>query len=215
MSNLQFIESTLGRAARRQRWERAFRGLWQGFFIGALAWLVALVVYKLLPVPVWTLGVGAGCWAVASLAGFVIGGWKKLSISQAARWVDGKQHLQERLSTALEFSKQGGVDENWKELVVTDAASHAKEVDPKKLVQFRLPKVARWAVVIVALSAGLGFVPEYRSKAYVQKKTEENVIKEAGRQLAGLTKRSLDSRKPALETTQKSMEAVKELGDQL
>ncbi|EEF57285.1 hypothetical protein, partial [Pedosphaera parvula] len=121
-----------------------------------------------------------------------------------------------RLSTALEFSKQEGkVDETWKELILIDAASHAKEVDPKKLVQFRLPKVARWAVAILALSAGLGFVPEYRSKAYVQKKTEQNVIKEAGRQLTELTKRSLAARPPALETTTKSMEAVKELGDQL
>ena len=117
----------------------------------------AVVVYKLLPVPFWTLSVGGGLLGWRQFDWVVIGGWKKISLSQAARWVDGKQHLQERLSTALELSKQretwtkpGGID------VSDDAASHAKEVDPKKLVQFRLPKVARWALVGFGVERGIG-----------------------------------------------------------
>jgi myosin heavy subunit len=75
--------------------------------------------------------------------------------------------------------------------------------------------VSRWALVVLALTAGLGFVPEFRSKAYVQKQNEQKVIQEVGKQLTDLTKRSLQNRKPALETTQKAMDAVGELGDQL
>jgi predicted nucleic acid-binding Zn-ribbon protein len=70
-------------------------------------------------------------------------------------------------------------------------------------------------VVILALGAGLGFVPEYRSKSYLQKKADEQNIKEVGKQLADLTRRNLEKRPPALEPTQKALEAVTDLGDQL
>ncbi len=213
MSDLQVIENTLERAARRRRNERAFRGLWQGLLVGAVIWLLTLAAYKLLPMPLWTLTAAAIVGLLSALVGLLIGGWRKTSLSETARWVDGRQHLQERLSTALELSKTSGT-ETWRELLVTDAASHVKELDPRRLVQFRLPKASRWALVVLALAAGLGFVPEYRSKAYLQKQADQKVIKETGQQLVELTKRSLKTRPPALETTQKAMEAVNELGDQ-
>ncbi len=214
MSDLQIIETTLERAARRRRRERAFRGLWQGLFVGAVIWLLTLGAYKLFPIPIWTLAAAALVGLLAALVGLVIGGWRGNSLAETARWVDGRQHLQERLSTALEMAKgKAGGGEAWRELLVTDAASHLKEVDPRRLVQFRLPKISRWAMLVLALAAGLGFVPEYRSKNYLTKQADQKVIKETGRQLVELTKRSLQ-RPPALETTQKAMDAVNELGEQ-
>lgn len=214
MSDLQMIEATLQRAARRRRSERAFRGLWQGLLVGAIIWLLTLSIYKLAPIPSWSLSAAGIVAACCALIGFIIGGWRKSSLDQTARWVDGKQKLQERLSTALEMSKHDG-QETWRELLVTDAASHLKELDPRKLVQFRLPKASRWALLVLALTAGLGFVPEYRSKSFQQKEADQKVIKDTGRQLADLTKRNLQKRPPAMETTQKAMEAVNELGDQM
>src|ERR1035438_7165524 len=67
----------------------------------------------------------------------------------------------------------------------------------------------------LVLGAGLGFVPEYRSKSFRQKKVNERNIKEVGRQLADLTRRSLEKRPPTLEPTQKALENVADLGDQL
>ncbi len=56
MSDLQIIESTLERAARRRRWERAFRGMWQGLFVGAADLACSRsAAYKLLPIPLWAL----------------------------------------------------------------------------------------------------------------------------------------------------------------
>src|SRR5438132_8128416 len=118
------------------------------------------------------------------------------------------------MSTALEAAA-AETDGKWRDLVVADAAAHAKALDPRRLVQFNLPKATRWAVAVLALSAGLGFVPEYRSKSFLQKKAEQQNIKDVGRQLADFTRRSLEKRPPALETTQKSMEAVGDLGDLL
>src|ERR1043166_3710603 len=106
MSEIQFIESALQQTARRRRWAHALRGMWFGLFVGAILWLITLAVYKLAPIPVWSLLV-AGVAAIICMAiGFIVGGWRKASLEQTARWVDIRQHLKERLSTALEFTKK-------------------------------------------------------------------------------------------------------------
>src|SRR5207237_769956 len=140
--------------------------------------------------------------------------WKKSSLLETARWVDGKQHLQERLSTALEFSDSSTVGA-WKALVVQDAARHAGEVDPRKLSPIRLTKVGRWALLVVVLSAGLGFVPEYRSKQFVLKQRDAANIRGTGKHLAEFTRRNLEQRPPVLEPTQKALETVADMGDKL
>jgi len=218
MSELQVIESALQRAARRQRWARALRGLWHGCLIGAILVLLlagALHFPSIFPHSPWAPMLAALLPLPFMLAGLLIGGWRKPALNQVARWVDGRQHLQERLSTALEVSRTPEAG-RWRDLLVTDAAGHAKELDARRLMPFSLPKAStRWALVALALAAGLGFVPEYRSKAFKQKEADKQVIKEVGKQLAELTRRDLQKRPPALETTQKSMESVADLGDQL
>ena len=213
MSDLQVIEQTLMVAARRRRRERAVRGLWQGMFTGAIIVFLTVAAYKLLPLPVWSIRAAVVTGIVSAIVGMIIGGWHRDSLGETARWVDGRQHLQERLSTALELAKSPG-PESWRELLVTDAAAHLKEFDPRRLVRFRLTRASRWAFLVVALTVGLGFVPLFRTKAYVQKQADQNVIKDAGKHLVELTKQSLSNRPPALESTQKVLDAVNELGDQ-
>ncbi len=214
MSELQVIESALQEAARRCRWARGLGGLWRGLLLGALLSLLLIGLWHLLPLPLWTLTTATLAPFLCALTGLLVGGWRKPALADIARWVDGRQHLQERLSTALEVADDpnAGI---WRELVVTDAAEHVKGLDPRRLVPIRLPKATRWALVVLALGAGLGFVPEYRSKSYLQKQADQQNIKEVGKQLADLTRRSLTNRPPALEPTQKALEAVTDLGDQL
>src|SRR6267154_5240973 len=214
MSELQIIESALERAARRRRWAGALRGLWYVLLVGSLVSLLTVGLYHVVDFPSWTVLAAILAPFPCMAAGLIIGGWRKPALNEVARWVDGRQHLQERLSTALEVGNEGGSG-RWAELVVTDAAEHAKALDPRKLVRFSLPKATRWALVVLVLITGLGFVPEYRSKNFKQRKADEQVIKEVGRQLAELTRRNLDKRPPALETTEKSMEVVTNLAQQL
>lgn len=218
MSELQVIESALQRAARRQRWARALRGLWHGCLIGAiLSFLLICVLHfpSVFPHPLWAPMAAAFLPLPFMLAGLAIGGWRKPALNQVARWVDGKQHLQERLSTALEMASVPEAG-RWRDLLVTDAAGHAKDLDTRRLMPLSLPKAStRWALVALALAAGLGFVPEYQSKTFKQQQADKQIIKEVGKQLAELTRRDLQKRPPALETTHKSMESVTELGDQL
>ncbi|MCX6929373.1 MAG: hypothetical protein NT154_40080 [Verrucomicrobia bacterium] len=214
MSELQIIETALQQAARRCRWARALRGMWYGLLAGSVVSLLLVGLWHLLPLPMWTLGVAALAPFPCALAGMVFGGWRNPALSEIARWVDGKQHLQERLSTALEVAADpdGGT---WRDLVVMDAAERAKGLDVRRMVPFRLPRATRWALLVLALGAGLGFVPEYRSQAYLQKKADTQNIKEVGRLLADLTRRNLEKRPPALEPTQKALETVADLGDLL
>jgi hypothetical protein len=215
MSELQIIETALEGAARRRRWAMAMRAMWVGLLVGAILSLVLAGVYHLWPLPLWTRYAVALIPLPCALAGLIQGGWRKPALKDVARWVDSRRRLKERLSTALEVSADpnGGA---WRDLVVADAAAHARDLDARKLVPFNLPRGAtRWALVVLALGSGLGFVPEYRSQRFLQRENEQQAIKDAGRQLSELTRRNLDKRTPALESTQKALETVNELGDKL
>src|ERR1041385_2750520 len=167
MSELQVIESALQRAARRQRSARALRGLWHGCLIGAILALLlvgALHFPGVFPHSPWAPMLASLLPLPFMVAGLIIGGWRKPALNQVARWVDGKQHLQERLSTALEVAStpESG---RWRDLLVTDAAGHAKELDARRLMPFSLPKAStRWALVAPAVGAGVGFVPAHPNK---------------------------------------------------
>jgi hypothetical protein len=214
MAELELINSTLQRAARRRRFDRALRGLWRGLFIGALIYLATLAAYKLAPIPGWVPSAGLAAGLTAALLGMAIGGWRGTSLNETARWVDVKQGLKERLSTALEVSTKDDSAE-WRELVMADAVQHVKEVDPRRLVPIGLTRACRWAALVLVLAVGLGFVPEYRSEKHRKQQAEAKNIKEVGKQLTALTRQSLEHRRPALEVTQKSLENVENLGDKL
>jgi hypothetical protein len=214
VSEFQVIESTVAQTARRRRWQRAWCGLWQGVLLGSLLLLTTLVLYKVLPVPMTVLAVGGGLFVVAMGAGFFLGGWRREAPLTTARWLDQREHLQERLSTALEMSRDPRAG-HWRELVLADAASHLGKLDFRRLLPWQLPRTSRWALLALTLAAGLGFVPEYRSKEFHQRQREQESVREAGRNLADLTRRSLEHRQPVLENTRAAMKSVSELGDQL
>lgn len=212
MSEIQLVTASLERAARRLRLNRALRGLWLGLLVGTSVWLAALTLYKLAPIPAQTLNLAALAGAACALAGLIAGGWNKPSLAATARWVDVKQNLKERMSTALEVA-QGKANPVWSELVVHDAASHAQEIDPRTLVPLRLTRAAYWTVLLLAVGVGLGFVPAYRSSAYLQKQADKEIIKDVGRGVAELTRREIAARPALAEPVKQSLEQVATLAD--
>lgn len=214
MSELRLIESMLRSAARRRRWARALQGLGRGLLVGALVYLASLAAYKVFPVPASVPWIGLTAGLGTALLGFLLGGWRAESLDQTARWVDVKQNLKERLSTALEVAARPDAAD-WRSLVVADAIAHVRQVDPRRLVPLRLTRAGQWAGLVLLMAFGLGFVPEYRSSKFLQQQAETKNIREVGKQLATLTKQSLENRPPALEATQKSLENVENLGQKL
>lgn len=212
MSDLQLVTAALERAARRLRWQRTLRGLWLGLLVGASVWLAALATYKLLPVPETWLFWAALPAALAPLIGAGAGGWRKPSLAATARWVDVRQNLKERLSTALEVAQAPG-EPLWRELVVHDAATHAREVDPRRLVPFHLTRAAYWSTMVLAVAVGLGFVPAYRTPAQKQRAVEKEVMKDVGRGLSELTRHELASRPPTADPVRQALEQVAALAD--
>jgi hypothetical protein len=214
MSELQVIESALSRTARRSRIIGAWNGFWRALLAAALLFLLALLAYKFLPLSPTVVFATAAVAGGLVLAGTIAGAWRKWTLLDAARWVDQKQRLKERLSTALEVSSANAPAE-WKQLVLADAAAHAREVDARRLLPFGLPRASRWALLALALCAGLGFVPEYRSVRFVQAQKDAENIRETGRALLELTRRALAEKPPVLPPTEKAMQQVGELGERL
>lgn len=214
MSEINIIEKVLEKTARRVRWQQGWKGFWQGLLVGSCLWVAALVIYKLFPVSSVVLAGGAVCAVLAMVAGFVLGWRQRPTLLDTARWLDGERKLQERLSTAWEVAATHGSD-TWRDLLVTDAAKHANKIDPRALLPYRLPTATRWALLSLALAAGLGFVPEYRSATHLQEQRDAEIIKETGRKLTELTRRSIAQRAPALAPTQKALDAVEDLGNHL
>ncbi len=181
---------------------------------GALAWLLLTGAFK-----VWPLWESLVTWSplailIGGVAGFFWGWSRPLTMGETARWVDGRKDFKERLSTALELGEQAP-DADWGRLIVADAAKRLPEIEPRQLLPFHLPKASRWALLILTVGFGLGFVPEYRTKTFVQQQTDEKAIKEAGRELAQLTRRTMQSRPPATEQVRKALEQAGDLGEHL
>jgi hypothetical protein len=213
MNELESIRLVLNKLARRRRWAHGLTGLWKGALGGAILLLITIGVYKVYWFPERVLGVVGVCAVVAAVIGFVAGWMRPVTLMDTARWVDGKKKFQERLSTALEVG-DSQVDDAWKRLVVTDAAARLKEVEPKHLLPISLTRASRWAVAVLALTACLGFVPEYRTKEFKQKQKDSEIIKEVGKQMVELTRRRLEERPPAMEPARKALETVDEIGQE-
>jgi hypothetical protein len=214
MSELELIQQTVARTVRRRRWQNAWRGLWQGLLVGTAVWLLGLALFKVLPLPD---GVLAGIGVIALLlapAGLVFGWSRRVSMEETARWIDSQGHYQERLSTALEVANDGKAG-HWRELLLADAAGHARRFDPQVSLPYRLPTASRWTLLVLVLAVGLGFVPEYRSQRHLEKKMESAIMEDAGRRLDELVRRELEQRPPSLESTRQALDAVQDLAAQL
>ncbi|MGA2750993.1 MAG: hypothetical protein ABSG59_19670 [Verrucomicrobiota bacterium] len=211
MSDMDAIHELLAGATRRRRRQRAANGLWKGVLAGALVWLAAVVIYKLAPVPALVLFGAAGLAALCAIGGLFSGWMRPPTMQQTARCLDLRQDLQERISTALEIGA-AGPSAGWRALLLGDAARVAAKLDPRKVFPYRLPPASSWALGALALAAGLGFVPEYRSKQYLDRKADAAAIQEAGKRIVQATRQTLEHRPPALQPTRQALESVQQLG---
>lgn len=198
-------------AGKRRRWQQSWMGLWKGFFWGALLWLFTLIVFKLFPVPFEVLAWSGAVWVTMTIMGLARSLFKPVDLRETAQWVDDQCELKERFTAALEFQEK----ETWGNIILKDAGHFIEQVNPCNLICFKLPSAAKWSVLVLAVSAGLGFAPEYRTAAFAEKKREEAIIKNAGKQLVTFIHQETKKRPPALKPTESVMADVAELASQM
>lgn len=216
MKDIEQIQAVVARAVARRRSLRAWSQGWQGLLIGGLLWLLIAGIWLLFPVSPQVL-YGS---LVLPVGGGFVGAWlgwsRKPDASATASWLDRKAGLQNSLGTALEWSSDPQRESSpWTQLVCREGARHAETLKPESLMPFQVPQLSRWILMVFALGAGLGFVPEYRSQEQVNQEKEEAVMRESGQTLESLMKRSLEQRPRSNNPTGEQLADIQSLGMEL
>ncbi len=214
MSEFSVIQEVLRRAAARRRLQHALEGLWWGLLGGTALWMAALALYKIAPIPSVAADWGWVASMLGATGGFAWGGRRRIPTATAARILEHRESLRERLSTALEINHEAKPTE-WSRLVLADAASAIRGVDPARTMPVGLPRFARWIPIVLVVVVGLGFVPEYRSAAYLRKKREAELVRDTGRKMAELIRHELAHQPPERENVRKALDEAALLGDRL
>ena len=212
MSEKQVIDAKIEAASGRRKVQAGWRSMWLGLWFGVCLWLVTLVVYKLAPI-----STASVFWAVAvglmfPVVGLILGLAKRFAAGDTARWLDQETGLKERLSTAVELTETEARDSAWSALVIRDAARAADEIEPKKLLPLRLPAICNWTLLVLIACFALGFVPEHRSKAYLDQQRDTDVIEDVGMNLENLTQWQVKENPPQFDPTEEVLEEVQDLG---
>ena len=215
MSEKQVIDAKIQAATRQRKILLGWRCMWRGLLIGVCLWLVALVVFKVVPISHSALLWAGFAGLALPVGGLIYGLAKRFAVGDTARWLDLKTGLKERLGTAVELADGKAARTDWSDLVLRDAALAARQIEPGKLIPLRVPKKGHWILLLLVVCVGLGFVPEHRSQAYLDQQRDAVIIKDVGRNLDALTKLQIKMSPPHFESTEESLESVQQLGREL
>ena len=215
MSEKQVIDAKIQAATRQRKLLLGWRCMWRGLLVGVCLWLVALVVFKVVPISHSVLLWAGFAGLALPVGGLIYGLAKRFAVGDTARWLDLKTGLKERLGTAVELADGKAARTDWSDLVLRDAALAARQIEPGKLIPLRVPRKGHWILLVLVACVGLGFVPEHRSQAYLDQQRDAVIIKDVGRNLDALTKLQIKMSPPHFESTEESLESVQELGREL
>lgn len=163
-------------------------GMLAGVFFGALVGLGAMLADKFFGYRVDLRIAGAAAGALIVLSGIVrlVRTW--WSEDEAAAKIDSHFGLKERLTTAYWIRERV---EPFATAVYTDALAHANRIDPRRVVQLRVPYLARLALVPLVLLGGTALlVPRmdllHRERQALAKAEEEQTVRREAENLSRL-----------------------------
>jgi len=133
----------------------------RGLLAGALLALLLMILGKLVPLAFDVVRVSAMLLVTGLATGAVVSLLKPISVFDAAFACDVRLKLKERITSAIEF----GPEEHTNLLIpalIQDAERHAKRIRPRRDFPTRLPREALYALALLAIIAGLYFVPPWR-----------------------------------------------------
>jgi hypothetical protein len=129
----------------------------------------------------------AGLFALAALAGAVIGLTRPVSLMDVAQLADQRLGLKERLSSGIDFMQRGAEDP-MTAAQLADAAGHSEGLRPREVFPFRLPREAKFFAGSLVLLLALIFVPELRVFQSPQVRAEKLAMKKEGVRIEKLAK---------------------------
>lgn len=214
MNELAQLRHAVHRTALRRRLELGLLGLWNGLAAGTLAWLALVALHKIVPIPAdgpewgWILAL------LGAVLGFAWGARRPVTDLLAARLLESRQPLQQRVSTALQVADRSP-KAPWAPLLIADAAKSLEGLNLARLLPLRLPAAARYLPLALAAVIGLGWVPEYRSANYRRAQREASLVRDTGRKMAELVRREVQQREPAHEPIREALEGTATLAERL
>ena len=215
MSHREIILKSIKRARIGLITHRLWHGVWRGVLAGGCAALLWFGIYKVFPIPGHFLDEGFLVSGAVGVVVMLVHGLRSMSRRKVAEYLDSSQHLNERLSTALELADENS-ESPWIELIEKDAAKAANGIRWKELVRWTFPVSGRWALAVIAGIIGLGFVPEYRTTEFLEEEKNRDIIQDTGRELVKVLKTSYEKRpKPLDAANEKFLEEGIALGNEL
>lgn len=208
------VEQRVREATRRLRLRRGWDWAWTGAVWGLGGLVLLVAAYKVLPLPQPIVLWGAALPGIGTACGFLWGWSRRLDPVVAARWLDARLGLHERLATALEVP-HGNLNEDWRDLVLRDAATRCETLDPHRLIPLHLPRTAQWAALPALLLVALLWIPEYRSSTRLQAKQDADAVKSAGKNLSQLTRKTLQETQKLSDPIRQELGQLETLGDRL
>src|SRR5438309_6507509 len=135
------LETLVRRIATQVRWRRAEHYAVRGLFYGALAGALLLAL-KFFLGP-WALTAAGISVVVGLLAGAAWGATKRVPLADAARLADRHYGLQDRVTTALEWSARADRT-SMVDSLVADATARVAALAPRQVIERQWPREARW-----------------------------------------------------------------------
>jgi len=158
------ILTPLATVKQRHRAQRLIEGTSWGLFTGSLVALPFLIAHLFGGLGGWNplllLTASAG---IGILIGAMLAWLLPVDSQKSAQHVDRHYQFKDRLLTALKFITHAEATP-MQRLQLEDATRHARQVDPKVVQPYRLPKNFSWTLGVTLLAATICFVSPFFNK---------------------------------------------------
>jgi len=208
-TDFQYIQQAIRKTRRRRRVFQLWQGLWHGFQVGAVVWVVVLIAYKLIPLREPWPWAALAAVPLAAVAGMVLALLRRTSMADTPQWLDLQLGLKERLVTAWELAREKP-GSPWTPLLIARAADALRQTRWQEVVRFRWPRQAYVTGTLLVVSLGLLWVPEYRSQGWRERQRQSRAQQEAGRELVAFARRELQTEalSPEVEAALREVETM-------